>query len=322
MGVSVVGAKVKEEAVPEVEGSAMHDHEGAERPETTDLPTAGPAPVRIAVAFHSGYGHTARQAAAVADGAREVPGTAAELLSVDQLDDALWSSLDAADAIVFGAPTYMGSPSATFKVFAEGTSGVMQDNLRWQDKIAAGFTNSSGMSGDKLNTLVDLAMLAAQHGMIWVGLARPAGWAATTGSAEDLNRLGSWLGAMAQSDADVGADIAPPPTDLRTARDPRASGGGRHRCLPPRGWPTGTRCDPRRAGAIRGPSGAGRSRPRRERLGIPGVTGPPGGRHPRLSPDRRDRRRQRTRRPRQRATARQGKEASWRWSTDAWERPD
>ncbi|MDP9841957.1 hypothetical protein J2853_001168 [Streptosporangium lutulentum] len=31
------------------------------------------APVRIAVAFHSGYGHTARQAEAVADGARGSP---------------------------------------------------------------------------------------------------------------------------------------------------------------------------------------------------------------------------------------------------------
>ncbi|GAA2664955.1 flavodoxin family protein [Nonomuraea recticatena] len=175
--------------------------------------------VRVAVAFHSAYGHTARQAEAVADGARAVEGTTVELLAVDELDDALWSSLDAADAIVFGAPTYMGSPSAGFKIFAEGTSAVLKDNLRWKDKVAAGFTNSGCMSGDKLNTLVDLAMLAAQHGMIWVGLALPGGWSSSGGSVEDLNRLGSWLGAMAQSDSDVGPDIAPPATDLRTASE-------------------------------------------------------------------------------------------------------
>ncbi|MEU7005092.1 flavodoxin family protein [Nonomuraea sp. NPDC046570] len=182
-----------------------------------DFLTSEPASVRVAVAFHSGYGHTARQAEAVAEGAREVAGTTAELLAVDELNDSLWSSLDAADAIVFGAPTYMGSPSAAFKTFAEGTTVALRNNMRWKDKIAAGFTNSGCMSGDKLNTLVDFTILAAQHGMIWVGLAETGGWSTTGGSVEDLNRLGSWLGAMAQSDADVGPEIAPPATDLRTA---------------------------------------------------------------------------------------------------------
>ena len=73
------------------------------------------------------------------------------------------------------------------------------------------------MSGDKLNSLVDLAVFAAQHGMIWVGLDIYPGWAESTASIEDLNRLGSWLGAMAQSDADLSAEKAPPATDLRTA---------------------------------------------------------------------------------------------------------
>lgn len=92
--------------------------------EAIDSVSHEPASVRVAVAFRSGYGHTARQAEAVADGAREVAGTTVELLAVDELTDSLWSSLDAADAIVFGAPTYMGSPSAGFKAFAEGTSAV------------------------------------------------------------------------------------------------------------------------------------------------------------------------------------------------------
>jgi multimeric flavodoxin WrbA len=175
-------------------------------------------PVQIAVAYHSGYGHTARQAEAVAAGAREVEGADVDLLAVDDLTDELWSSLDAADAIIFGAPTYMGSPSAGFKLFAEGTSPVFPE-LRWKDKIAAGFTNSSCMSGDKLNSLIDFVMLAAQHGMIWVGLASHGGWNTSSGSIEDLNRMGSWIGAMAQSDADTGPDVSPPATDLRTASE-------------------------------------------------------------------------------------------------------
>jgi NAD(P)H dehydrogenase (quinone) len=172
---------------------------------------------RIAVAYHSGNGHTARQAQAVAAGAAEVPGAVADLISLDELTDDVWERLDAADAIIFGTPTYMGSPSAVFKAFAEASVKVWAADLGWRDKIAAGFTNSKAMSGDKLNSIVDLAVFAAQHGMIWVGLDIYPGWADSTASIEDLNRLGSWLGAMAQSDADLSAEKAPPETDLRTA---------------------------------------------------------------------------------------------------------
>ncbi len=113
----------------------------------------------------------------------------------------------------------MGSPSAVFKAFAEGTSKAWGDNLRWKDKIAAGFTNSQNINGDKLNSLVDFAILAAQHGMHWVSLGMYPGWNTSTGSAEDLNRLGSFLGAMAQSNGDEGPDTAPPPSDLATAEE-------------------------------------------------------------------------------------------------------
>jgi NAD(P)H dehydrogenase (quinone) len=176
------------------------------------------AAVRVAIAYHSGYGHTARQAEAVAEGAGGVEGVKADLRPVDEPDEQLWAALQAADAIVFGSPTYMGAPSAVFKAFAERTGGIMQGGMRWRDKVAAGFTCSGSMSGDKLNTLIDLALFAAQHGMLWVGLARPAGWNHSFSSVEDVNRLGGWLGALAQADADRPADLVPPATDLRTAR--------------------------------------------------------------------------------------------------------
>ncbi|TCC60544.1 flavodoxin family protein [Kribbella pittospori] len=172
---------------------------------------------RIAIAYHSGFGHTAKQAEAVAAGAASVPGTVTDLVLLDELTDDVWDRLAVADAIIFGAPTYFGSPSAVFKAFAEASVKIWAADLGWRDKIAAGFTNSKAMSGDKLNSLVDLAVFAAQHGMIWVGLDLYPGWAESTGSIEDLNRLGSWLGAMAQSDADLSAEKAPPETDLRTA---------------------------------------------------------------------------------------------------------
>ncbi len=173
--------------------------------------------IRVAIAYHSGFGHTAKQAEAVARGAASVPGVHAELHNVAELTDDLWAALDRADAIIFGSPTYMGSPSAAFKAFAEGTSKVWADQLRWKDKIAAGFTNSQNIHGDKLNSLIDFVILAAQHGMHWVSLGLYPGWNTSVGSSEDLNRLGSFLGAMAQSNGDAGPEIAPPKSDLETA---------------------------------------------------------------------------------------------------------
>lgn len=174
--------------------------------------------VRVAVVYHSGRGHTARQASAVAAGVEQVAGARALLLSVEEAVGR-WGDLEAADAIVFGAPTYMGGPSAAFQAFAEATSQtVLARGMRWRDKLAAGFTNSGSSSGDKLATLMQIALFAAQHGMHWVNLGvAPTGRSSTSTDAE-LNRLGFWLGAAAQSNVDQGPDVAPPEADLETAR--------------------------------------------------------------------------------------------------------
>ncbi|MYR36053.1 NADPH-dependent FMN reductase [Streptomyces sp. SID4944] len=178
---------------------------------------AAPTPVSVAIAYHSGYGHTARQAAAVAAGVDSVPGAAADLRDVTTLDAELWAALEAADAIVFGSPTYMGATSAVFQQFAEASSAIWAAR-GWQDKLAAGFTNSAGLNGNKDNALLSMAVLAGQHGMHWVSLGLLPGWIYTsTGSPDELNRLGGFLGAMAQSPADLGPDRAPGESDLRTA---------------------------------------------------------------------------------------------------------
>lgn len=172
----------------------------------------------IAVIYHSGYGHTARQAEAVKAGIEAVGGTRCLLLTVDDAS-ARWSDLLSAEAIIFGTPTYVGGPSAAFKSFQEASSNaVMAKGYLWKNKIAAGFTNSGTASGDKLATLMQLALFAAQHGMHWINLDLPPANHSTIGSADDLNRLGFWLGAGAQSNVDQGADLAPPQSDLATAR--------------------------------------------------------------------------------------------------------
>lgn len=170
----------------------------------------------ISIVYDSGNGHTARQARAVADGARSLAGVDVELIAVAE-GPIPWSTLEKSDAIIFGSPTYNGMISAKLKQFFEDSTKAAWVDLKWRNKIAAGFTNSGAQSGDKLNSLVAMALFAAQHGMLWVGLDLMPGNDNSKGSVEDLNRLGSWLGAMAQSNIDQGADVAPIPSDLKTA---------------------------------------------------------------------------------------------------------
>ncbi len=170
--------------------------------------------VQIAVVFHSEKGHTRVVAEAVAQGVDDVEGAQATLMAVATVD---WPLLAACDAIIFGCPTFMGSVSAAFKAFMEASSSRAWAGQAWKDKLAAGFTNSAGHSGDKLNTLVQLAVFAAQHGMLWIGLGLPPGNNSSRGSRDDLNRLASFLGAMAQSNVDEDPSTAPPRSDRRTA---------------------------------------------------------------------------------------------------------
>lgn len=178
----------------------------------------GAAPsFRVAIVYHSGYGHTRRQAEAVRDGVALVAGAEPLLVEIGEAPSR-WDDLTDAEAIIFGTPTYFGSVSAPFKAFQEATSAaVLTPGYRWRNKLAAGFTNSGARAGDKLATLIQLAVFAAQHGMHWVNLDLPAGNNSSQGAETDLNRLGFWLGAGAQSNVDAGPDVAPPEADLRTA---------------------------------------------------------------------------------------------------------
>ena len=167
---------------------------------------------RIVVVFHSGYGHTQRMAQAVAEGA------GAELLAIDaegNLPDAAWHALNAADAIVMGSPTYIGSVSWQFKKFADASSKPWYAR-QWKDKLFAGFTNSAAMNGDKAITISYLFHLAMQHGGLWVGTGMVAS-NTKAATRNDLNYIGGFAGALAASPADAGAQDMPP-GDLETAR--------------------------------------------------------------------------------------------------------
>jgi multimeric flavodoxin WrbA len=167
---------------------------------------------QVAVVFHSGYGHTQRMAQAVAQGAE------ARLIAIDadgNLPAGGWEQLIEADAIIFGSPTYMGNVSWQFKKFADASSKPWYAQV-WKDKLAAGFTCSAGMSGDKQGTLTTMFTLAMQHSMLWVsqGL-MPSNTKAA--QRNDVNYLVSYSGAIAQAPSDASAaEMAE--GDLETAR--------------------------------------------------------------------------------------------------------
>jgi NAD(P)H dehydrogenase (quinone) len=175
----------------------------------------------IAIVYHTTYGHTKLLAEAVQRGAQSFPGATVQFLTTEEAAADL-DKLDAADAIIFGCPTYMGSMSAGMKAFIEAAAKKWF-TLAWKDKIAGAFTNSSSFSGDKVNTLVGLVINAMQHGMIYVSLGinpsanRPEDMTKTTGpSPEAHNRLGSFIGPMSAS-FQVQPPDAPVIGDLETA---------------------------------------------------------------------------------------------------------
>jgi multimeric flavodoxin WrbA len=171
--------------------------------------------VKVAIVYHSRYGHTEKQAQSVEKGVASVEGVEAKLFKATELTSDP-TQLNDYDAIIFGSATYMGSASSELKAFMEASSRLWAKQ-EWKDKIAAGFTNSLSLSGDKLNTLMQISIFAMQHGMIWVGVGdlnqSPDG---QSGKPDAINRTGTFLGAIAQSD-NASPEVTPPSGDLKTA---------------------------------------------------------------------------------------------------------
>jgi multimeric flavodoxin WrbA len=163
----------------------------------------------IVIVFHSGYGHTLKIAEAIAATSN------AALLPIDaegNLPAGGWEALAAARAIVFGTPTYMGGPSWQFKKFADASSKPWYTQA-WRNKLAAGFTNSASMNGDKLSTLHYLFTLSQQHSMLWAGTGMmPSN--AKSSTRDDINYVASSSGLMTTTPSDasptemVAGDIA------------------------------------------------------------------------------------------------------------------
>lgn len=161
----------------------------------------------VSIIYYSTTGQNAEMAEAVGKGVASVAGVKMNLIAISGDDitkgryknEKVMAELDGSDAVIFGCPTFMGGPAAQFKAFADA-SVERWSGQKWRDKIASGFTVSAALSGDKFSTLQYFQTFAMQHGMIWAGLGE------LPGQPNGINRLGSWIGAMAVS----GQNDSPP----------------------------------------------------------------------------------------------------------------
>ena len=133
-------------------------------------------------------------------------------------NDAVFAQLDARDAIIFGSPTDMGGPAAPFKASADATGVKWHAGAR-RERLAAGFTASSGPSGDKSSTLHYFLTLAMQLGMSWIGLPE------LPMNDQGSNPLSRGSGVMAQARPEA-PDVAPDAPDKLTGERPGARGAG------------------------------------------------------------------------------------------------
>jgi NAD(P)H dehydrogenase (quinone) len=172
----------------------------------------------VAIVFYSGYGHTARQADAVRNGVASVLGADVVTYRIDQsgeLPDGAMEAIGLADAMIYGSPTYMGGPAWQFKKFADASSKAWFAES-WKDKVAAGFTNSASVNGDKGATMHYFWTFSQQHGQFWVGLGVPPANTKAHGP-EDVNWTAGFSGAFAISPSDASPAEAPRKGDLETA---------------------------------------------------------------------------------------------------------
>ncbi|MEO1517500.1 MAG: flavodoxin family protein [Bacteroidota bacterium] len=170
----------------------------------------------ISIVYDSKYGSNRQIAEFVYEHLQKQKRVEVHLIRVQEVARH-WKVLSQSDGMIFGCPTFLGSVSAEFKKFMESASIYFADQ-KWKDKLAAGFTCSGAASGDKLGTLLQLFLFAAQHGMTWVNMGL-----GTAGNVQDednpanLNRLGCWMGAMAQVRSNASATDRVPLSDLMTA---------------------------------------------------------------------------------------------------------
>jgi NAD(P)H dehydrogenase (quinone) len=146
----------------------------------------------VLVIYYSSYGHTARMAQSVADGARGAePEVEVRVVRIPELEEARramstqeWyvkaqeahadipeATLDDlrwADGIIWGMPTRYGNMSAQVKQFID-TTGSLWANGELEDKATGIFTSTATIHGGQESTVLTGLVPLLHLGMVFVG---------------------------------------------------------------------------------------------------------------------------------------------------------
>lgn len=154
--------------------------------------------MKLLVLFYSTYGHIYNMAKAIAEGASEVEGLEVEIKRVpetlspeilgkmgaleaqkqfEHIPVASVEDLEAADGIIFGAPTRFGMMAAQMKAFLDATGGLWAKGAL-VGKVGSVFTSSATQHGGQEATILNFHTVLLHHGMIIAGL--PYAWQGQT----------------------------------------------------------------------------------------------------------------------------------------------
>jgi len=141
---------------------------------------------KILVLYYSSWGHIETMAEAVAEGARQVPGTEVTIKRVPELVPAevakqFHYKLDQKapiaepaeladyDAIIIGTPTRFGNMAAQMKQFLDQTGGLWAKGAL-VGKVGSVFTSSATQHGGQESTILATHIVLLHQGLVVVGL--------------------------------------------------------------------------------------------------------------------------------------------------------
>ena len=146
--------------------------------------------MKLLILYYSMFGHVHRMAEAVAEGAREIPGTEVilrrvpETLPADVLAKVgatepqkkfahvpicTMQELAGADAIIIGTPTRFGNMCGQMRQFFDATGGIWKAGAL-VGKVGSVFTSSATQHGGQESTILSVHITLLHHGMIIAGL--------------------------------------------------------------------------------------------------------------------------------------------------------
>lgn len=146
--------------------------------------------MKLLTVYYSMYGHVHRMAEAIAEGAKEVPGTEVEMRRVPEtLSPEVLAKMGAveaqkafshipicevdelpsADAVIFGTPTRFGNMCGQMRQFLDAT-GELWAKGALVGKVGSVFTSSATQHGGQESTILSFHITLLHQGFVVVGL--------------------------------------------------------------------------------------------------------------------------------------------------------